>query len=305
VAPFLVAPDSDLSGKAPESWFLNDPKSGRRLADPHEEHLRTFYVLDARNPEVLDHLRTTFKALRQAGFEHFKLDFLYAGAYAGIEALRNGMKAIREAIGDAYLLASGAPLLPMVGIVDGCRIGIDTCSMLFDFEKGEPLAAYVDDEIRNIARNVAWRQHLRHWFQLDPDVALAGGNSSLEEARQLVTLIAISGGLFFLSDDLTKLAYERRNLLTNEHILNLAATKPAEPAWEPQADGKPPSVWRREDGLLAVFNWTSRESEISVQLDGKRKAHDLWENRDLGELDDPWRLTLPAAGVRLIQLSSA
>ena len=305
LAPFLVAPDSELSGKAPEEWFLRDPKSGRRVADPHEEHLRTFYVLDARNPEVLEHLANTFGSLRQAGFEYFKIDFLYAGAFAGVAALRAGVAAIREAIGDAYLLACGAPLLPMVGLVDGCRIGIDTCSMLFDFEKGQPAAAYVDDEIRSIARNVAWRQHLRQWFQLDADVALAGGNSSLAEARQLVTLVAISGGPFFISDDLPNLAHERRRLLTNAEVLNLAATAPALPVWEPDSDGSPPNVWRRGDGLVAVFNWTSREREVSVALGGARRARDLWENRDLGQLEDPWRVVLPPAGVRLIQLSSA
>jgi alpha-galactosidase len=222
-----------------------------------------------------------------------------------VSALRAGIEAIRKGIGDAYLLACGAPLLPMAGLVDGCRIGIDTCSMLFDFEKGEPAAAYVDDEIRSIARNVAWRQHLAGWFQLDPDVALAGGNSSIEEARQLVTLVAISGGLFFLSDDLTKLSPERRSLITNPEVLALAATLPARPDWEPQPDGVPPAVWRRDDGVIAVFNWTSRERELKVALNGQHAARDLWERRDLGVVDDALRVVLPPSGVRLIRLGTA
>jgi alpha-galactosidase len=304
-APFLVAPDSDLSGRAPEEWFLRHPESGRRLVDPHEEHLRTFYVLDARLPAVQDHLTQVFADLRRLGFSYFKIDFLYAGAYAGVPALRAGVEAIRKGIGDAYLLACGAPLLPMVGLVDGCRIGIDTCSMLFDFEKGEPAAAYVDDEIRSIARNVAWRQPLEGWFQLDPDVALAGGNNTVDEARQLVTLVAISGGLFFLSDDLTKLAPERRSLLTNQHVLDLAGKAAARPDWEPKSDGTPPSVWRSRDGILAVFNWTSRDRQLCVPLHGARAARDLWTGCDLGLLDDPLKLVLPPAGVRLMRLGSA
>jgi len=64
-------------------------------------------------------------------------------------------------------------------------------------------------------------------------------------------------------------------------------------------------VWRRRDGLLAVFNWTSRERELTVPLQGARRARDLWEDRELDELNDPLRLLLPPAGVRLIQLSSA
>ena len=124
-------------------------------------------------------------------------------------------------------------------------------------------------------------------------------------SRQLVTLVAISGGPFFLSDDLPNLPYDRRRLITNEEILKLAATAPASPAWEPEADGQPPSVWRRDDGLVAVFNWTSREREVALELNGARKARDLWENRDLEGLEDPWRIKLPPAGVRLIQLDSA
>ena len=220
-------------------------------------------------------------------------------------ALRAGVEAIRQAIGDAYLLACGAPLLPMAGLVDGCRIGIDTCSMLFDFEKGEPLAAYVDDEIRSVARNVAWRQHLAGWFQVDADVALAGGNSSLEEARQLVTVVALSGGPFFLSDNLPQMAPERRSLITNAEVLALAAGEAAKPDWEPGADGLPPKIWRRSDGVVAVFNWTSRERDVTVPLNGQRKARDLWEGTDLGQLDDPLQITLPPSGVRLIRLGTA
>jgi hypothetical protein len=64
-------------------------------------------------------------------------------------------------------------------------------------------------------------------------------------------------------------------------------------------------VWRRDDGVIAVFNWTSRERELKVALNGQHAARDLWERRDLGVVDDALRVVLPPSGVRLIRLGTA
>ncbi|HLQ60946.1 MAG TPA: alpha-galactosidase [Candidatus Acidoferrales bacterium] len=305
-APFLVDPQSELGRRAPDRWFLTHP-NGERAIDPMQEgNNRYFQVLDLRQLEVLRHLEATFAELRDAGFDYFKIDFLYAGAYAGVAALREGLLAIRRGVGrGSYLLACGAPLGPIRGLVEGCRIGIDTCTPLLDTETAEARPVFVDDEIRSVARNLAWRHFLEGWYQLDPDVALAGGNISLDEARQLVTVVALAGGPFFLSDRLSALAAERRELLSNPEVLDLVGGPAFVPDWAPVQADLPPVVWRRGEDSLAVFNWSQRAQSLSIELPGRWRLRDLWARADAGVVDGALELDLPPAGVRLLKLTRA
>src|SRR5205085_2079299 len=105
------------------------------------------YVLDPSRPDVLAHLHDVFAGLYAAGIRYFKIDFLYAGGFAGARALRAGLQAIRDAARDAQLLACGAPLLPVLGLVEGCRIGPDTATPIYDFATGQPKPAVFGDEV--------------------------------------------------------------------------------------------------------------------------------------------------------------
>jgi len=300
-APFLVSASADLAHQAPADWFLKDPISGERAVDPIHVVFGPMYILDLRRPAVRRHLTETFARLHADGVQFFKIDFLYAGAYAGTAALRAGLQAIRRGIGDAYLLASGAPLLPMVGLCEACRIGRDTASPIFDFELGSPKPTLIGDEVLEVGRNQAARHFLDSWFQLDPDVALVGGNLTPEQGRTVVTVAALSGGPFFASDHLAALDPDRLAMLVNPRVLDLVGGPPAVPDWQPDERDRPSSVWRR-DGVLAVFNWSWQEQEVTVPVQGPRQARDLWTGRDLGPLDGELRLQVPAAGARLVAL---
>jgi len=84
----------------------------------------------------------------------------------------------------------------MVGLVDGCRIGADTATPIYDFETERPKPAIFGEEILAVGRNVAARHFMEGWFHLDADVALVGGNLELEQGRQLVTVrSAVRGSL--------------------------------------------------------------------------------------------------------------
>jgi alpha-galactosidase len=199
VAPFLVGMAADIALHAPDDWFVADPVGGGRAIDERHRAFGPMYALDASNPAVRDHLRETFAGFVRAGVRYFKIDFLYAGAYAGLAALRAGVQAIREGAGDARLVASGAPLLPLVGLVDGCRVGPDTATPFTDFQTGVSTPTVFGDEVLAVTRNFAARALLHPWFRLDADIALVGGNLTLEQARVLVTIAALSGGPFFAS----------------------------------------------------------------------------------------------------------
>jgi alpha-galactosidase len=261
------------------------------------------HVLDASHPDVQAHLRDTFRRLREEGVRYFKIDFLYAGAYPGVAALRAGVSAIRDGVHDAYLLGSGAPLLPVADLVDGCRIGPDTATPFYDFEGGGARPTVFTDEVVAVARNAAALTHWAARFRIDPDVALVGGNLALEQGRQLVTIVALAGGLFFASDDLRELAPERLALLTNPEVLSLTGGPPAVPDWEPDETGHPATHWRRDD-VLAVFNWTPAGQEVRVRAPGAQGARDLWDRRDLPDFRDGAVLEVPPQSVRLLRVRS-
>jgi len=92
------------------------------------------------HPQVQKFLDELFRGLRKDGFTYFKLDFLYGAAYeagrhdpevTGTQALRSGLKRIFDAVNppgkpeQTFLLACGAPLMPVVGLVHGARTGGD------------------------------------------------------------------------------------------------------------------------------------------------------------------------------------
>ena len=299
-APFLVNVAADLSRDAPDSWFVRDPATGARAVDPRHWAFGPMHVLDASNPAVLTYIRDLFAGFYDTGIRYFKVDFLYAGGYAGTRALRAGMEAIRDGARDAEVVASGAPLLPVLGLVEGCRVGPDTATPLLDFELGITTPTVFGDEVLAVARNVAARTVLHRWFHLDADVALVGGNLSLEQGRQLVTMAALSGGPFFASDDLINLPPERLSLLTNPEVLDLVGGVPAVPDWEPDESDRPAVHWRRGD-LLAVFNWASQQAEIAIRAPGTKGARDLWARRELDRFHNGVRLQVPANGVRLLR----
>jgi hypothetical protein len=300
-APFLVASTSRLATTAPDSWFVADPVTGERAVDPNHLVFGPMHVLDARNPAVRRHLRDTFAGLRRDGVRYFKIDFLYAGGYAGTRALRLGVEAIRRGVGDdAYLLACGAPLLPMVGLCEGCRIGRDTATPVFDFELGGPKPTLIADELADVARNQGARHFLDRWFQLDPDVALVGGNLTFEQAQACVTFCALSGGPFFASDQVTALPPERLELLTNREVLALVGGPPAVPDWPPSPADQA-GVWRRQ-GVFAAFNWDHKPHHMRVPIDRPARAIDLWSGVTIGRVEAAVELEIPPRGVRLIRL---
>jgi alpha-galactosidase len=302
-APFLVSASADLAQEAPADWFVTDDSTGERLVEERHRVFGPMFALDASRPPVQDYLRDLYAGMYEAGVRFFKADFLYAGAYAGSRALAAGLKAIKEGTRDAYLLASGAPLLPIVGLAHGCRIGPDTATPLMDFEAWKPSPTVFADEVLDIGRNLAARHFLNGWFQLDADVALVGGNLTLEQARQLVTLAALAGGPFLAGDDLPRLPPERLELLTNPEVLALAGNGAAVPDWEPDTRDLPPTHWRRHD-VLALFNWTAEDFELEVRAPGARAARDLWARASLPGFRDGSRLRIPANGVRLLRLDS-
>ena len=181
-APFLVDPQSTLAARHSE-WLIEDADAGTHWG-------RRMRILDIRKPAAAQHLAEVYRTLRDWGFAYHKLDFLYAGAIPGEDAYREGMQLIRAALGaDATVLASGAPLLPSIGLCDAMRVGPDVLPEIPDPQPD------VDSLVR-ITTARAWMNH-RLWIN-DPDHLVA--RPQIKDRERWAAYLVGYGGLRFASD---------------------------------------------------------------------------------------------------------
>jgi alpha-galactosidase len=175
LAPFMVSPNSQLARRHPD-WLLKDetgtPISAGITWSGHP------LGLDVTHPEVLAWLDQLIRKVRGWGYGYLKLDFLYIGGLNGKRyqdmpretAYRNAMQVIREAAGDAYLLACGAPIVPSLGVCDGIRIGPDVSPYWIN----TPLTVWLDNpndtSTINAIRTSLHRLWLSPLVNIDPDV---------------------------------------------------------------------------------------------------------------------------------------
>ncbi|HEY4871285.1 MAG TPA: alpha-galactosidase [Candidatus Dormibacteraeota bacterium] len=343
LAPFHVAGDSQLAAAHPD-WLLKS-SNGSPLVDPRLS--RAYHILDPTHPDVERFLSDLFRGLRKDGFTYFKLDFLYGGAYeatrhdpevTGTQALRMGLKQIVDAVNPpgkpekAFILACGAPLMPIVGLVHGARTGGDVgVPQMEDGKAGPPHVGF--PLILSMARNQAARLFFdRSLFAVDADVVMAPAPQlTPDEARVMITIGALSGGIFMLSDDLETLPADRLALLRNPNVLGLVGGPAAEPVHlfsAPEREAQDhwfafpqelPPLWVRRDpdgsAVVAIYNWTDSARPYrlhfseAIGADGTFSVVDLWSSRRggraLGIKRDSLRLTLPPHSVRLLRMKAA
>ena len=197
LAPLLVVPSSNLYRQHPD-WLLRDDH-GRPVSAGFNWGER-LYALDTTHPAALDWLIALMQKVRGWGYEYAKLDFLYAGALPGkrhVEmpreaAYREGLKAIREALGEAYFLTCGAPLLPSLGLCDGLRVGPDVAGYWTSHRDDDLLMNTATPGTRNALRTTLQRLWLQPLVQTDPDVAYfrTRMNELTAEQKQLLQDLA-------------------------------------------------------------------------------------------------------------------
>jgi len=316
LAPFIAKPNSRLVRDHPD-WFLHNRF---RLPANAGFVFNTFCRgLDTTHPAVQDHVRKLIhQAVNDWGYPYLKLDFLYAAALPGArhdptrtraQAMRSGLELIREAAGpETFLVGCGCPLGSAVGIVDAMRIGADVAptwrpvvngvSLVFRDEPALPAA-------RNAIRNTINRAPLhRRWWLNDPDCLLAGEDTklTLEEVKALATVIALSGGLFLLSDDLTRLSSDRRKLIAPLLPVIGGRDVPVERLMverltvEHRGDAPPGRLYVRdwlekemaehlelplsgaagEWKVIGLFNWGDRPGEKTLDLGAESHVLEFW-----------------------------
>lgn len=241
LAPFIVAPDSEVATRHPEwlartadgepLWGMFNPAWGGGRGG-------IMYALDTTRPDVLHHIEGVCRSLVEAGFTYLKLDFTFAPSFDGVWAdpsrtpaqrVRAGYEAVRRGAGEeAFLLGCGAPLSHVVGVVDGNRIGPDVAPSwtlpadavtLPGYEATAP--ATVHSLVSTFARSF---MHRRLWLN-DPDcLMLRSGETELtpDAMTTWARAVAVSGGMALVSDDLALLGPEARALL--DEVLTVGRT---------------------------------------------------------------------------------
>jgi alpha-galactosidase len=171
-APFSVSETSELFGRHPD-WMVSD-SAGAKFC--YRNWRKRIYALDTTHTEAGNWLHETFSRLRKTGFDYFKIDFLFSAAMEGrrsrnmtpIQAYREGLQIIRDAVGDSFILGCGAPLLPSLGYVDGMRIGEDTAP----FWNSE-MTGIQGPNARIALKNAFLRSFMhKKWWLNDPDCLL-------------------------------------------------------------------------------------------------------------------------------------
>jgi alpha-galactosidase len=236
------------------------------------------------------------------GYRVFKCDFLYAAtlpaarynpATTRAEALRIGLKIIREAIGDEnFLLGCGCPIMPAVGLVDAMRIGPDVAPIWDNWVMEKLLddrnALCTHHNIINTINRAFMHNRL---FVNDPDCVLVRedrNRMSLDQIRFLASVIALSGGMFIISDNMQTLSPERLEILRTAMSRRAESMEVVAPfrSFEPDV-----LVGRRESGLLfGIFNFSNKtktrifdlkELMSMDELGAVREIRDVWDNREL------------------------
>lgn len=305
LAPYIVRQDAQLRSAHPD-WFLRDARG--RLANAGFNWSQWCYGLDVTHPAVREHTRRLITtAVQTWGFPYLKLDFLYAAALPArrydptltrAQVMRLALTDIRQAAGpEVFLLGCGCPLGSAIGLVNGMRIGTDVAPDWWPDLVPPVTHPFLRHEMeypsaRNAIRNTLQRAAMhRRWWLNDPDCLLARDHATRlteTEVCSLATVIALSGGMFLVSDDMTQLNPERQRyiapllpaLKTSARPLDWLATSMPDVFRLPLSG--PPGDWL----VLGVFNWAERRQtreldlgELGLDRAGAYFVSDFWERK--------------------------
>ena len=220
LAPFIVMPGSEAFEKH-RDMLLRDAVG--ELAPAGSNWGGNYFVYDYTREDACDLLAELINVVVSTwGFTYLKLDFLQAAAAVGSrsremdrEAIyRRAITAVREAAGrSAYLLGSGALMMPSLGILNAVRTSPDVAPMWTNYATQDPSDALAHNALRNSVE----RMWMRHLVGLDPDVVFARGTRNLltSEQRQWLRDSAVLSGFRALSDPPDWLTEEEKDMVRN------------------------------------------------------------------------------------------
>jgi alpha-galactosidase len=218
LAPFIVSARSNTYAAHPD-WVVRDERG--EPVNALNNWGAANYAIDSTHPEVLAWLEHVIRTVCEDWkYEYLKLDFLYAAAMRGqrfdrsvtaIQAYRRGLELLRRTAGDRFILGCGAPLVPSIGLVDGMRIGSDVAAFWGDEGNSD------GPSMRNATRATLARLWMHgRWWTNDPDCVVIRASDtelSLAEVQGWLSAVALSGGMLFIGDDVSRVESDRLDML--------------------------------------------------------------------------------------------
>ncbi|MDD6204047.1 MAG: alpha-galactosidase [Firmicutes bacterium] len=280
LAPLLASRSS--------GFFVSHPELKHTAHEPYEpEHSYMcgedpVYTLDIGQKETVDYIRGVFERCnREYGAEYFKLDFMvfalhrlsgreqfliYREDYA-TAIYRRVIRAIREAVGDSFLLACGSPIAESVGVFNGIRV---TPDIIWCKSKSSPTAWEL---IKMCTNSIACRYFYNgKVFVNDPDGLVVrdfdfddGFDVTYQEAKTWATSVAMSGGSSLINEQMERIGSARRELFSQILPPLGVAARPVDFFQQPQ----PTKLQiKNPDGsvIVALYNLSDRVEDLELDL---------------------------------------
>jgi alpha-galactosidase len=149
-----------------------------------------------------------------------------------------------------------------------------------------------------------------HWN--DPDMLEVGnGGMTTDEYRTHMSLWAILAAPLLAGNDLSTMTPETVALLTNRDVIAVDQDAAGKQGDRVSAEG-PVEVWARvlADGSKAVGIFNRHHTALVARVDfgtmgfkGAVKARDIWQGKELGRLNSPYVVKVPAHGVVFLKVT--
>ena len=146
-----------------------------------------------------------------------------------------------------------------------------------------------------------------HWN--DPDMLEVGnGKLTLNQNAAHITLWAILAAPLIAGNNLTQMTPSVAAILTNKEVIAIDQDLLGRQGDRVYAEG-PIEIWTKPltggRKAIGIFNFGETASEVSLNLKdlglkGKVTARDVWAAKDLGEIGDGWKTTVPDRAVVLL-----
>jgi hypothetical protein len=261
---------------------------------------------------------TVRRFVHEWGYEYLKVDFAAFDLYGifgpdldrevaahrephdqsvtNVQAFRTALQVIHEATGGkAEILACNTLMPPTLGLASSFRIGDDVGGWDRIVRYGVPSVS-----ARYYTNGIYWTN--------DPDVLELGDSLTIEECRAWASLVALTGGAVFVSNQLPALPNERLQIVKRLLPVYRApgggygAARPMD-----FLDRSPATIWNLEVSagfgrwnVLGIFNWTEEDeyreltlADLGLSGTTPYLLYDFWKGRLLGRSTGLVPLELP------------
>lgn len=309
LGPFIISETSSVFKEHPD-WMAKNSSGKPATIGQNPNWGGTLYSLDPSHQDARKWLYGLFKKVTDTwGYDYVKIDFLYYPTNAEMfydkhlskaQVYRLGLETIRAAVGDhRFILGCGAPLSPAIGLVNGMRIGPDVAGSW--------------GGVKPCVLNTANRyfMHKKFWLN-DPDCLVVRDPLTLDQARAWAAVVALSGGMNLLSDNLLELPAERVELLKRTLPVYGETAVPLDFAEKKRIEL--PEIWLlnvkkpfETYSVAGIFNWDDKEKQTTLNfkilgLDPAKTytVYEFWSDTYLGTWKESIDLTLPATSSKVL-----